>query len=190
MVQLNLPFALPTDNGDICYEVVFRKIRHPRLELKSGSLFVIAPFGYKKSAEFVKKYSAWVIKKTTELRAREERARGKELKLRKRGDFESLVMKFIGMYSSQIGFPVNRVTFRKMKSRWGSCSSTGNITINSRLSMLPDDMIRYITHHEVLHRKIRNHKKEFYKQVRAEFPDYKIIEKELNEYWLAIRAAA
>ena len=187
MSQLNLPFALSTENGDICYEVVYRKIRHPRLELKAGSLFVIAPFGYKRSAEFVKKYSAWVVKKTAEFRAREENAKRKKLETRKRGDFERLVMGFIGMYSSKIGYPVYRVTFRKMKSRWGSCSSTGNITINSRLSMLPDDMIRYIAHHEVLHRKIRNHKREFYSHVRAEFPDYKLMEKELNEYWLATK---
>jgi predicted metal-dependent hydrolase len=51
-------------------------------------------------------------------------------------------------------------------------------------------MIRYIVHHEVLHRKIRNHKKEFYRHVQAEFKDYKRIEKLLLEYWFAVKKAA
>jgi len=151
---------------------------------------VVAPMGFKKIAELIQKHSGWVIRKSTELNLAGINGRKKILEKRTRADFEELVGKHIGIYSGRLGCTVNAVCFRPMNSKWGSCSSSGIITINSKLSLLPDDMIRYIVHHEILHMKIRNHKKEFYRHVQAEFKDYKLIEKLLLEYWFAVKKAA
>lgn len=175
-------------NKTISYTVEHRKIKHPRLELKTGKLVVVAPMNFINIKELINKHSGWVIRKHTEMNLADKNGKKKTLIKRTREAFEEQVMFFVKSYSEKLGCSVNNVFFRPMNSKWGSCSFAGNITINSKLSMLPDEIIRYIVHHEVLHRKIRNHKKEFFKHVKAEFEDYKLTEKELLEYWFAVKS--
>ena len=86
-----------------------------------------------------------------------------------------------------MGLKVNKVTLRKMKTRWGSCSSLGNISINTRLKYLPKDLIKYVIHHEVCHLKIRKHNKQYWSLVSKEYPDYKKYEDELSIYWFLVK---
>jgi hypothetical protein len=176
-------------NKSVCFTVEHRKIKHPRLELKTGKLVVIAPEGFKNAAELVNKHGNWVVSKSAELKLAGKNGKMKMLNNRTRECFEELVRKHIRIYSDKIGCSVNAVFFRPMTSKWGSCGKSGNITINMDLSKLPDEMVKYIVHHEVLHRKIREHKEEFFSHVKAEFINYRQIEKELLEYWFAIKQA-
>jgi len=75
----------------------------------------------------------------------------------------------------------SEIRFRKMKSRWGSCSSRKIITLNTQLMKLPKRMIHYVLIHELAHLVHMNHSKEFHAFVEYYLPNAKSIRKELKE---------
>ena len=70
-------------------------------------------------------------------------------------------------YAARIDKPVARVTVRDTKSRWGSCSSTGNLSFSWRLVFAPEDVVDYVVAHEVAHLAEMNHGPRFWKLVRS-----------------------
>lgn len=64
------------------------------------------------------------------------------------------------------------LNIRKMKRRWGSYSSKGNITLNLELIKVPKDCIDYVVTHELCHIKHKNHGKEFYKLLSEVMPEW------------------
>ena len=93
----------------------------------------------------------------------------------------------VAHYSTKLGVRFNRITIRRQRTRWGSCSSDGNLNFNLRLVCLPPDLIRYIACHEVAHLKEKNHRKAFWKLVGSEFANYKEMEKRLSEFWSLVQ---
>lgn len=69
------------------------------------------------------------------------------------------------------GFKYNKLTIRRMKSRWGSCSSTNNISLNSALVFLPDELIRYVCLHELVHTLHKNHSSIFWESLIGLMPE-------------------
>jgi predicted metal-dependent hydrolase len=66
------------------------------------------------------------------------------------------------------------------KSRWGSCSSSGKLFFNSRMSMLSDDVSEYIIVHELCHLKQMNHSKAFWDLVRSALPNCMALRRKLR----------
>lgn len=66
-----------------------------------------------------------------------------------------------------------RITIRNQRTRWGSCSSNGNLNFNCLLVLCPDEVTEYVIVHELCHRKHMNHSKEFWTMVEKYCPDYK-----------------
>ena len=71
-------------------------------------------------------------------------------------------------------------TIKKMKTRWGSCSSKGSVNLNLDLIKLPEGCIKAVILHELCHLVHMNHSKEFYALMTAEMPDWKIWDKQLK----------
>ncbi len=71
---------------------------------------------------------------------------------------------------------------RSLKSRWGSCTSKGKITISSELIKLDERFTEYVIIHELCHLKYHDHGKEYYRLLEELVPDYKAIRKELRKY--------
>ena len=71
-------------------------------------------------------------------------------------------------------------TIKKMKTRWGSCSSKGSINLNLDLIKLPEDCIKAVILHELCHLVHMNHSTEFYALMTAEMPDWKVWDKQLK----------
>lgn len=78
----------------------------------------------------------------------------------------------VAHYAPLVGVTYGRVTIRKQRSRWGSCSSKGNLNFNCLLMLTPPGVIDSVVVHELCHRKQMNHSKEFYAEVLRVFPDY------------------
>ena len=93
------------------------------------------------------------------------------------------VESIIGDYSLKFKFKPNRVFIWKQKTKWGSCSSKGNITLNLKLVCLPEHMVRYVVFHELTHLKFKGHSREFWRTISMEFPNHKELEQELYKYW-------
>lgn len=72
-----------------------------------------------------------------------------------------------------LGCRVQSVVIKDTKSRWGSCSSLGNINYNWRICFAPYEVIEYLVSHEVSHLKEANHSQSFWKEVEKLCPDYK-----------------
>lgn len=79
----------------------------------------------------------------------------------------------VAYFSKQIGVGYGRITIRNQKTRWGSCSSKGNLNFNCLLMLTPPDVIDYVVVHELCHRKEMNHSKAFWNEVAKILPDYK-----------------
>ena len=84
-------------------------------------------------------------------------------------------------YAPLVGVDYGRITIRNQRTRWGSCSSKGNLNFNCLLMLLPDDVIDSVVVHELCHRKHMNHSAKFYAEVERVYPDYKRCSQWLNE---------
>jgi predicted metal-dependent hydrolase len=80
------------------------------------------------------------------------------------------------------GFAFNRVSVRSLKSRWGSCSHKNNISLNIRLSVLPEEMLEYVILHELVHTHTRNHSKDFWKELDRLVGNAKALDLRLKRY--------
>jgi predicted metal-dependent hydrolase len=99
---------------------------------------------------------------------------------------ETLISERIRVWSEQMDLRPNAVRFRNQKSRWGSCSSRGNININWRLIGAPLEVIDYILVHELSHLQHMDHSKDFWRLVAKHQPQYLESEKWLDENHAAL----
>lgn len=75
-------------------------------------------------------------------------------------------------YSDQLGRSFGRISIRDTRSRWGSCSSEGNLMFSWRLILAPPAALDYVAAHEVAHLAIMDHSPRFWAQVEELMPDY------------------
>jgi predicted metal-dependent hydrolase len=80
------------------------------------------------------------------------------------------------------GLKPTGLKIRKMKSKWGSCSTKGSITLNSQLARLEPGFLEYVIIHELCHLRHHNHGKMFYAMLSGLFPEWKETRKELKKY--------
>jgi hypothetical protein len=85
--------------------------------------------------------------------------------------------------SAEHGLPVNRVTFRDQKTRWGSCSEDHNISLNVKLLLIRPRLVRYVFIHELCHTIHGNHSKRYWRVVERHEPAYREREAELKAAW-------
>lgn len=87
----------------------------------------------------------------------------------------------------QLGFelslPCRRISVRGQKTRWASCSSQKDISLNYKLLFLPRPLVHYVLVHELCHTVQMNHSKDFWRLVGEKQPDYKQWKKQLKTGW-------
>jgi predicted metal-dependent hydrolase len=86
------------------------------------------------------------------------------------------------------GFHFSRIKVRRQRTRWGSCSSKGTVSLNVCLAFLDPAVVRYLIVHELCHTRHMNHSPRFWAMVEAHEPDYRRLDRELTRGWQQVPA--
>ncbi len=104
-----------------------------------------------------------------------------------RGKATNYLPKRIEYLSNLYNFKYNSVKVKNYKSKWGQCDHKGNISLNSKLIMLPIEVIDYVIIHELCHTLFMSHSKSFHEKLSSYFKKEKSIIKELKEYSILLK---
>lgn len=166
-------------------EISYRQIKYPRLELRTGKLCLILPHG-QDPGPLLEKHQNWIRKKTGFIEKCLRESDAKELNYRTENDFRRLAASLTYKAAKKLKVEVNHIYFRKMKTKWASCSPKGNLTLNSILRFLPDRLIEYVIFHETAHLIEKRHNEKFWGIISKEFKNYQNLEGDLYKYWFRI----
>ena len=159
------------------YSLIYSDRRTLSLSVRGGVVTVRAPKRATRELidSFVKKHSLWIernleaekkrIEKDTSLSEKQILDLKREAKLYLKEKTEC--------FSQIMGLKYGRITITSAQTRFGSCSSKGNISYSYRLMLYPEPAREYVVVHELAHLKEMNHSRKFYDIVEAVLPDYK-----------------
>jgi len=95
---------------------------------------------------------------------------------------QEVIPSLVDDWAETMNLSYNKLTFRKTKRQWGSCSGHNALSFNSMCMKLPEDVLQYIIVHELAHIKYKHHQKSFWACVESYMPSYKIQVKALKAY--------
>ena len=170
---------------NIPHRLSYRSVKYPRLEFKTGELLIILPFGHKPD-RLLEKHRSWILKKSQFIEDCLRDNSNKKTVERTEEEFKSLICLLAEKASKGLGERLNKIYFRTMRTKWASCSSKRNLTINKLMKYLPDHLLSYVIFHEVVHLKEKRHNDKFWKRISKRFDDYQKLEKDLFVYWFQL----
>ena len=148
-----------------------------------GEIIVRAPKGMRMEEirQFVESKASWINKHlSNRTDQNQQKFTDRELKaLREKA--RALVTDRVQYYAPLIGVTYNQIAIRAQHTRWGSCSSKGNLNFNCLLALVPIEVLDYVVVHELCHRKELNHSDRFWNEVANILPDYKCRKKWLKD---------
>ena len=173
---------------DIAVQIIRSERRTISIELKTVGIVVRAPKRVTdaEAMDFVERKGDWIDKHWEKIQERQEQAEALEpftqAEIR---DLAEQALKVIPErvkhYAPLVGVNYGRITIRNQKTRWGSCSSQGNLNFNCLLMLFPVEVIDSVVVHELCHIKHMNHSPKFYAEVERVFPEYRKWHRWLNE---------
>lgn len=86
---------------------------------------------------------------------------------------KEIITNRVQYYSKVIGVTPTGIKITSATTRWGSCSGKNSLCFPYRIALLPMELIDYIVVHELVHIRVKNHSKKFYREVEKYMPDYK-----------------
>jgi len=163
--------------------ITYRLVKSGRktlgMEIRDGQVIVRAPYRVSQTEidRFVLSHKNWLEKHLIKARqARQEAVKQGRLtveEIRALGEKAlQVIPERVRHYAPLIGVSYGRITIRCQKTRWGSCSSKGNLNFNCLLMLTPPEVIDSVVVHELCHRKEMNHSQAFYAQILRVFPEY------------------
>ena len=167
------------------YKVEYSGRKTLSLCIKDGCLVVKAPHrtpGWVIS-DAVKKHESWINKNLQKQKERNDiysSLTDEDIKKLRKLAKQILPAK-VEHFANIMGLNYGRTTITSAKTRFGSCSSKGNLAFSYLLLLYPEAAIDYVVVHELAHLIEMNHSKNFYKIVESVLPDYKVRKKLLKK---------
>ncbi len=144
-----------------------------------GHLIVRAPMKYpvKDIISFIEKNEKWIETHIAEVQQRNREL--EQLQPFTAQDIDNMadmalavIPERVKFYAKKLGVAYGRITIRNQRTKWGSCTSKGNLNFNCLLMAAPSEVLDSVVIHELCHRIHMNHSKEFYDEIYRVFPDY------------------
>lgn len=170
------------------FEIIRSNRKSIRVEIKGCKLIIRAPMNATNEEinRFILRHKRWIEKHLAKAQER-EKAKKNYHRLTQE-EIEALadralevIPERVAHYAPLVGVTYGRITIRRQKSRWGSCSSKGNLNFNCLLMLTPPEVLDSVVVHELCHRKEMNHSARFYAEVLRVFPTYWEQDKWLKE---------
>ena len=168
------------------YQLIRSNRKTLAIQIGPNGLVVRAPYRASQLAinEFLQKNSAWIEKNLEKQKKQQENRPPVEKlsmeEIRRLAEQATVVIpKKVRHYAPLVGVTYGRITIRNQSTRWGSCSSQGNLNFNCFLMLAPKEVQEYVVIHELAHRKEMNHSKAFWKIVQDFDPKF-----EEHKQWL------
>ena len=92
------------------------------------------------------------------------------------------------LLADHMGLRRPRVQIRRQRTRWGSCSSRGTISLNCCLLFQRPQVVRYLLVHELTHLRHMNHGEHFWREVGRHEPEWRALDRELTQGWTQVPA--
>ena len=144
-----------TDEGEV---IVRAPLRMPEAEIR----------------RLLESKRGWIEKTLEKVRSREQLPGFTEAELKALAkQAKKTLPPLVEKWARQVGVSYGRIAVRSQKTRWGSCSSKGNLNFNCLLMLCPEEAVDYVIVHELCHRKELNHSAGFWAEVERVLPDYR-----------------
>lgn len=183
--------VLITDEMTIPYEIIRSRRKTYGISVApGGKVTVRIPLqGSERFAvSMAEEKKEWIARSVRKMQTVEQRPAQKEktpyerrLEAPYRQAAKEYIPKRVAFFANELGVTYGTVTIRDQKTRWGSCSSKGNLSFNWRLILAPPKVLDYVVVHELCHRKEMNHSSRFWTLVESIMPDYRDHRKWLKE---------
>ena len=158
------------------------------IQLKNGEIIARAPLRMKDKDiySFIESKKSWIEKNLAIIEEREKANSNAEAFTQEEikalaEKTKTIIPERVKYYAPMIGVTYNRITIRCQRTRWGSCSSKGNLNFNCLLALFPLEIIDSVVVHELCHRKHMNHSPQFYAEIEKVFPEYRRCNKWLKD---------
>ena len=149
------------------------------------SVVVTLPYGIKENIveKFLSAKAAWLLDKILYFKKYGKLIfiKGNKIEYRKNKEAAlNLAEERVNYFNKIYKLKFNKITIKRQKTRWGSCSSKGNLNYNYKILFLPKHIADYIIVHELCHLKEFNHSRKFWNLVARAVPSYLEIKRELK----------
>lgn len=162
------------------YTLIRSRRRSLGIEIRDGELLVRAPMraSVREIEAFLLLKRDWILSHLN--RAEQEQRAAETAGILTEEERKNLIREAkkriperVAYYADLAGVTYGRISIRCQKTRWGSCSSKGNLNFNCLLMLTPPEVIDSVVVHELCHRKEMNHSRRFYEEVLRLYPDYR-----------------
>ncbi len=167
------------------YKHIVRPVKYPRIELKSGNLVIVAPSNTDID-EVINKHHYWVNKEIRFIDHHLKVASKGYLTKRDNESLDKLLKRYVRKAEKILKVTSNSFRVRPMKSKWANCTPKGLINYNELIAFLPNNLIWYITLHEMTHLIVKGHNTKFWFLMRKHIKNHQEKEKALFSYWFKI----
>ena len=168
-------------------KITYRLIRSARKTIslqitQDGELLVRAPerIGRGEIDRFVESKRGWIEKHLFKQEQDIPKMTEEEFQTLVRRALE-VIPQVVARFAPVVGVTYGGITIRNQRTRWGSCSTKGNLNFNCLLLRVPQDVLEYVVVHELCHRKEMNHSPKFWAEVERVLPNYAESKRWLKE---------